>query len=386
MVDSNVATQLVDQCLPALQSKVCSSLNAVTKVDTRLLQGVWTGEGGIAQVKIQSDSGSEVSFVAKSIGSYRGCDDMGLQDHWSYYNEACFYESDLPEMLCKAGALCPRSLHVARKSSGEQGSRRKSSRSDSGRLQQLLQRFGVKTEDGEEKDEAIICMTMLTGGRWSPSKSQEVLSWLARLHALFWGRARTDAAIAAGVSDQACFWHLDNRSIELSRMSKSSPLRLAAAAIDARLKADAMQTMCHGDPKGANIMMDDQDGVCLYDFQWFGKAPPTKDLAYFFATAAMNGRGWNKDQEDSYLRYYHGELCKLLEMQGDEKPSFEYLYNTYILAVVDYNRWIEGGFAWGNMSLISGHTQEFFDILLAGGKELKTEADYHARIFECFPP
>ena len=61
-------------------------------------------------------------------------------------------------------------------------------------------------------------------------------------------------------------------------------------------QADKMQTLCHGDPKGANIMWDEEArhrsippqrqaalhdskaGVSFYDFQWFGKAPPTKVL------------------------------------------------------------------------------------------------------------
>lgn len=388
-MDAKVAVRLAEQCLPALRAKGISLITAVSKVDARHIQGVWTGEGGVAELNIDGGDGSTVSFVAKSIGSYRGCDDMGLQDHWSYYNEASFYESDLPEQICGAGALCPRPLYVERKPSGdaEGGRGRKSPRSDSARVQSLLRRFRVMPEDGgQENDEAIICMTMLTGGRWSPSKSEEALSWLARLHALFWGNKRADAAVAAGVSDQAGFWHLENRAIELRQMSSSSRLRLAAVSIDARLKADSMQTMCHGDPKGANIMWDSTQGVSMYDFQWFGKGPPTKDLAYFFATAAMNGRSYDKAQEERYLRFYYGELCSLLGAQGDEKPTFEYLYTTYRLAVVDYHRWIEGGFAWGNMSLIRAHTEEFFNTLTASGKDLKTEADYHARIFECFPP
>ena len=42
-------------------------------------------------------------------------------------------------------------------------------------------------------------------------------------------------------------------------------------------QADKMQTMCHGDPKGANIMYDEEQGISFYDFQWFGKAPPSKE-------------------------------------------------------------------------------------------------------------
>merc|ERR1712232_754754 len=109
--------------------------------------------------------------------------------------------------------------------------------------------------------------------------------------------------------------------------------------------------------------MGEEQGLSMFDFQWFGKAPPTKDLAYFVATAAMNGRGWAKDKEEALLREYHGVLSGLLKAQGDIPPSFDYFYSGYMLAVVDYGRWVEGAFRWGNMDLIEGHTDEFFKAL-----------------------
>jgi len=174
--------------------------------------------------------------------------------------------------------------------------------------------------------------------------------------------------------------------VSTSSCALQGPLRLAAVGVDARLKADRMQTLCHGDPKGANIMYDDVNGVTMYDFQWLGKAPPTKDLTYFFATAAMNGGRWDKAKEQQYLQYYHKELCALLEAQGDEKPSFECLNDSYRLACLDYRRWQEGGFAWGNQALLDGNADEVFERLRAGGNKLTTEAEYTERIFECFPP
>eukprot|EP00747_Dinoflagellata_sp_TGD_P079757 gnl/TRDRNA2_/TRDRNA2_160629_c0_seq1.p1 gnl/TRDRNA2_/TRDRNA2_160629_c0~~gnl/TRDRNA2_/TRDRNA2_160629_c0_seq1.p1 ORF type:complete len:319 (+),score=58.32 gnl/TRDRNA2_/TRDRNA2_160629_c0_seq1:229-1185(+) len=318
---------------------------------------------------------------------------MQLQDHWSYYNEMSFYETDLPDRMYQAGALCPRPLFVDRSSSGPGSGSRKATKvsgsENSDRMQHIFRRFHVKAEDGaEELDEGVICMTELTGGRWRASKDkiQDALTWLARLHALFWGNERANAAVAAGVSDQTGFWHFDNRQIEFKRMNSKSRLKLAAAAIDERLKADSLQTMCHGDPKGANIMWTKEQGIFMYDFQWFGKGPPTKDLAYFFATAAMNGSGWDRAEEEELLHYYHEELCKFLKVQGDEPPSFQRLYDTYQLAVVDYGRWVEGGFSWGNTDLIGGHTEAFFKRLTEGGRKLTSEAECRARIFECFPP
>ena len=53
-------------------------------------------------------------------------------------------------------------------------------------------------------------------------------------------------------------------------------LKLAARAIDLRLKADAMQTVCHGDAKGANIVFATGEGgraiPLAHDFQYCGKA------------------------------------------------------------------------------------------------------------------
>lgn len=47
-------------------------------------------------------------------------------------------------------------------------------------------------------------------------------------------------------------------------------LKLAARAIDQRLKLDPMQTICHGDAKGANILYACRGGQpipLVYDFQ-----------------------------------------------------------------------------------------------------------------------
>eukprot|EP00929_Paragymnodinium_shiwhaense_P098585 TRINITY_DN60070_c0_g1_i1.p1 TRINITY_DN60070_c0_g1~~TRINITY_DN60070_c0_g1_i1.p1 ORF type:complete len:434 (+),score=62.02 TRINITY_DN60070_c0_g1_i1:121-1302(+) len=393
-MDAEAAKMLAQQSLATLRSKGVTAMQSVESADARLIQGVWTGAGGITEVTVRSDSDAAAcEFVAKSIGSYRKVrDDFGLQDHWSYYNELIFYESELPDRIFAAGALCPRPLFVSRKSGDAESSARKFLKlSDSptmSRIQKKLRHYRVIAEDGsDQQDEGVICMTKLAGGRWRANLegTHAALSWLARLHALFWGKARTDSAIGAGVSDQACFWHFDNRQLELNRMSPDSRLRLAASGIDARLKADAMQTMCHGDPKGANIMWDEDEGLSMYDFQWFGKAPPTKDLAYFFATAALNGRGWKQDKEEAFLRHYHGVLSGLLASQGDSPPTFEYLFSSYRLAVVDYGRWIEGAFCWGNMDLIQGHTAELWRAL-GDCSTLKSEADYRERMFACFPP
>jgi len=384
--------QLAERCLPALAAKGVGKLDSLGKVETRRIAGVWTGEGGVVEVAVTGAESQACTFVAKFIGSYKNVrNESGLVDHMSYYNEMCFYETELPDRMCAAGATCPRALLVDRRPSGaEDRSVRVAGPQTASRLRSALRAFRVRPDDApeaEEKDEGVICMTKLPGAGWRPSadRTEAALRWLARLHALFWG-ARADEAVAAGAAGQAGFWHLDTRHLELASMPAASPLRLAAAGIDARLKADSMQTICHGDPKGANIMWDEATGeVSMYDFQWLGKSPPTRDLAYFFATAALNSRDFSAAKEERLLRYYHGQLCALLGERGEEGPSFERLRASYTLAVSDYNRWVEGGFCWGNMDLIEAQSDILFAKLHEGGAP-QTEEEYQKRIFERFPP
>merc|ERR1712217_577416 len=99
------------------------------------------------------------------------------------------------------------------------------------------------------------------------------------------------------------------------------------------------------------------------------------DLTYFFATAALNGGRWDRAQEEKSLRFYHSLLCNLLEAQGDEPPSFEYLHDSYRLACFDYRRWQEGGFSWGNVALLDGNADYVMSKLSAKGTP-ETEAEY----------
>ena len=64
--------------------------------------------------------------------------------------------------------------------------------------------------------------------------------------------------------------YLDTRADEFDSMPTrgwEGRLRLAAKAIDARLKADPMQSVVHGDPKDANFYCAADGTPQLYDFQ-----------------------------------------------------------------------------------------------------------------------
>lgn len=235
-----------------------------------------------------------------------------------------------------------------------------------------------------------ISMTKLTGSRCSVNESntKSALVWLARLHATYWGNKRADEAVATGLQAQGCYWHFDARQLEMSLMPTKGwqgRLRLAAAGIDARLKADTMQTICHGDAKGANIFFDSDGSAQFFDFQWIGKAPPAKDLAYFMCCAAS---GNNEASDGDSLRFYHAELSALLKQQGDDPPAFEKLWESYVLAVVDLGRWMagwNGGSWWGNTRRLQGHARTVLQAL-DGGEALPSEEAYTAKVFQVFPP
>jgi len=345
-MDKSSALQLTKRCLPHLEKKGLGKVTEIENVKPRNLQPVWTGMGSVDEIQV-TGKGETMSFVVKTVGSHKKLDDeLALVDHMSYYNEATFYEQDLSEGICGNGALCPKPLLVDR------------------------------TEDGE----LTICMTKLPGRGFSrsPEQTRQALQWLAKLHSMFWGSA-ADEAVKLGVASRACFWDLTRRHIELRRMPQDV-LRYAAKGIDARLQADKMQTMCHGDPKGANIMYDEEHGISFYDFQWFGKAPPSKDLAYFFGVAA-HGLS-NEENERELLKFYHGELSKLLESKSISPPDIEYLWNSYHLALCDLGRWMEGGFSFGNTRLIFGHVKALTNAL-AG---LDSEEACQEKIFALYPP
>eukprot|EP00443_Scrippsiella_acuminata_P133601 CAMPEP_0115724116 /NCGR_PEP_ID=MMETSP0272-20121206/80609_1 /TAXON_ID=71861 /ORGANISM="Scrippsiella trochoidea, Strain CCMP3099" /LENGTH=128 /DNA_ID=CAMNT_0003167323 /DNA_START=39 /DNA_END=422 /DNA_ORIENTATION=+ len=128
-------------------------------------------------------------------------------------------------------------------------------------------------------------------------------------------------------------------------------------------------------------MMEKAVGVAMYDFQWFGRGPPTKDIVYFLATGPMLRMMYDPDVEEKYLRFYHGELCALLSKQGDEPPTFEYFHDSYRLACFDYRRWAEGGFMWGSQDLLDANTDYVWEKLCAAGGVPKSDTECRDRIF-----
>lgn len=212
------------------------------------------------------------------------------------------------------------------------------------------------------------------------------MTWLARLHATYWG-SRADAACGptGGLQLNGCYWHLDTRPEEHRRMGTSGwmgRLKLAARAIDLRLKADPLQSVCHGDAKGANILYakgDDGETVALvYDFQYCGKAAASKDIAYFLNVDAGHAA------EERLLKHYHQELSSRLTAQGDTPPTFATLQTSVELALCDWRRFSEVGLGgWGD----GGANRRVQALLtkLDGGKMLASEQDYIEAMEREFP-
>ena len=178
--------------------------------------------------------------------------------------------------------------------------------------------------------------------------------------------------------------HLDTRPDEHARMGRSGfmgRLRLAARAIDLRLKADPMQSICHGDAKGANILYREESNQCVplvYDFQYCGKACVAKDLAYFFNVEA------NASEETPLLRSYHEKLSTLLTAQGDAPPSLDALKTAHELALCDWRRFSEIGLGgWGDGSA-NRRVEALLD-RLDSGKALASEQDYVLAMQREFP-
>eukprot|EP00931_Biecheleriopsis_adriatica_P102330 TRINITY_DN77316_c0_g1_i1.p1 TRINITY_DN77316_c0_g1~~TRINITY_DN77316_c0_g1_i1.p1 ORF type:complete len:508 (-),score=71.29 TRINITY_DN77316_c0_g1_i1:34-1524(-) len=344
---------LACRCLPVLV-EMGMDAGYIDSAESRCVQRLWTGMGHIVKITLHLSSGLEHSFVAKviSIGVDATC--WLKRDEESYFVEAAFYSQGHAKCLQSLGAACPQVLLV----------------------------------DETERGRLILCMTELLGQehkKLSKLQTLSVLAWLARLHAYFWGTERADAAVASGLHAEGCYWCLSARHKELESVlfeGLKGRLRRAASAIDARLKLDCLQTICHGDAKGANMLFSDDQHVGLLDFQWVGKASAAKDLAYLL----ICGRPDHLDPEveQCYLQHYHAELSALLRAQGDEPPAIDHLQNSYMLAVCDLARFQCAAGWWGNLGVLQSHAETLLSSL-DGGKLLPSENSYHDALFKAFP-
>jgi hypothetical protein len=357
-MDAVEARELVEKCLPRFASAGLPPLTAqsIAEVKAKSIASLWAGMGSVFRLSITCNDHPPLSIIAKRVELPAVCDSIGDQRKKDSYDvEGAFYSRGHAEQLIAAGAVVPFPLHVEpRRGSG-----------------------------------VTICMTEVEGRSSLPGAYRAFLSWLAKLHATYWG-ARADEACNptgrhGGLQRQGCYWHLDTRPEEHQRMSSGGwmgRLKLAARAIDARLKQDPMQSVCHGDAKGANIVYATGRAgevvPLVYDFQYCGKAAVAKDLAYFFNVEAGH------DDEAALLAHYHTTLAKLLIAQGDTPPSLDALNTALELALCDWRRFCEIGLGgWGDAAA-NHRVQKVLD-RLDGGEALATEEAYMEAMRAAFP-
>ena len=347
------ARALVERCLPRFPAAGLPALQAadVQSVRARAIASLWAGMGSVYKITIETSAGAIAEIVAKRVALPKRCSSIGDQRKKESYDvEAAFYSRGHAERLIAAGAIVPTPLLV------------------------------------DKAPDVTICMTCVDGRSSHRGDAEAFVGWLAQLHATFWGVARADAAVASGLQAQGSYWHLDTRPEEHARMGSSGwmgRLKLAARALDLRLKADPSQSVCHGDAKGANIVYataaDGGAVPLVYDFQYVGKACVAKDLAYFLNVEA------DADAEDLLLRRYHAELSRLLAAQGDESPTLASLRTAHELALADWRRFSEVGLGgWGESASATRRVQALLDAL-DGGAALGSEDAYVEAMGMAFP-
>jgi thiamine kinase-like enzyme len=199
-----------------------------------------------------------------------------------------------------------------------------------------------------------------------------VLQWLAKFHAAHWGASQAEQVVReAGLQETGSYWYLDTRPDEHADMPNhgwQGRLKMAARAIDAKLKRDPLQCIIHGDAKDANILYE-KDDVLFCDFQYCGMGPPTRDLAYFFCSSV------SPENEQAMLQYYLTELRERLSVEI-ECPTFDQLTESMTFAYCDFYRFMSG---WGFCgSGAEGRVVALLD-RLDGGTKL-SEEDYDSAI------
>ena len=324
-------------CLPKLLLDADLSIHDESDLEISTVCTLWSGMGHIYRIKCPDQKQIIVKHVAaprknQSFGDKRKAD--------SYQVEANFYEN-LAENLIENGVCLPKPLLVERNA-------------------------------GKGKNEIVIAMAHVESEAEMDLSTDEplkaVLTWLAALHASHW-LVSDETIHDLGLQMVGTYWHLDTRPEEHESMPTKGwegRLKLAARAIDERLKIDPFQCIIHGDAKDANVLYNGES-VYMCDFQYCGKGPPSKDLAYFFCSTLA------PDDEAAALVYYLEQLT-LRVPPNTTLPNLEQLQESVELAYCDFYRFMSGWGYWGS----GGGEERVKNVLykLDGGKKLASEDAY----------
>lgn len=304
---------------------------AVTKVNVKQVCRLWAGMGHVYELSFRERKNNNTRFIVKCVDPDPSQVDSigGRRKANSYQVEANFYERYAEDLIDDHDLPLPRPLYVERNG-----------------------------------NQTILCMTKLeSSSNISNNIEKEVMKWLAKLHASTW---KSDAQ---GLHPIGSYWYLDTRPDEHADMPRKGwqgRLKRAARAIDSRLQRDDMQCIIHGDAKDANILFTENGEVAMCDFQYCGKGPPTRDLAYFLCSSTYPAN------EEELLQVYYNELIALLPSDVT-KPTMDQLKESLEIAFADYCRFMAGWGFWGND--LSRRVTALLD-RLDGGKDLGSEEAY----------
>jgi aminoglycoside phosphotransferase (APT) family kinase protein len=341
--------RLAHTCLPQLTSVNDTAVHE-SDLQVKSLCRLWGGMGHIYRVTHTNDG---TSFIVKHITppplAQQSFGDR--RKAVSYDVEANFYKHLAAILVDTHGLTIPRPLHV-------------------------------ECNDTKQNSKQItICMTFVESQRKNlPEKeyNEAVLTWLATLHASYWGDTAVDEIVEkVGLNPIGSYWYLDTRPDEHANMPSKGwegRLKRAARAIDGRLQRDSMQCLIHGDAKDANVIVTADEKIFMCDFQYCGKGPPTRDLAYFLCTSA------NVKSETEALSFYLNELTLRLP-PGVTPPTLGELQESLELAYCDFCRFMSGWGYWGGN--VEGRVKAVLD-KLDGGKDLGSEEAYEAAVMREF--
>lgn len=169
------------------------------------------------------------------------------------------------------------------------------------------------------------------------AEAQLVIRWLAYFHARFLH------TIADSLWPVGTYWHLATRQDEWAVMPECD-LKQAAAKISRALNNARFQTLVHGDAKLANFCFHkDEPSLAAVDFQYVGRGPGIKDLAYLLGCCFSDEDLFK--YEKPLLTYYFAQLAQAMKhykIDCDFSALETEWRLLYPLAWADFFRFLQG--------------------------------------------